>query len=87
MARKAGNGDGQGSFPLREEANPRPGAHDGLCRCGPGDPIVFLHGNPTSSYLWRNVIPHLQEVGHCIAPDLIGMGDMNLDRAWFKGLK
>jgi haloalkane dehalogenase len=42
---------------------------------GEGDPIVFLHGNPTSSYLWRNVIPHLQEVGHCIAPDLIGMGD------------
>ena len=42
---------------------------------GQGDPIVFLHGNPTSSYLWRNVIPHLQEVGHCIAPDLIGMGD------------
>jgi len=33
---------------------------------GEGDPIVFLHGNPTSSYLWRNVIPHLQELGHCI---------------------
>jgi haloalkane dehalogenase len=42
---------------------------------GSGDPIVFLHGNPTSSYLWRNVIPHLQELGRCIAPDLIGMGD------------
>jgi len=42
---------------------------------GSGDPIVFLHGNPTSSYLWRNVIPHLQEHGRCIAPDLIGMGD------------
>jgi len=42
---------------------------------GSGDPIVFLHGNPSSSYLWRNVIPHLQELGHCIAPDLIGMGD------------
>ena len=42
---------------------------------GQGDPIVLLHGNPTSSYLWRNVIPHLQPVGHCIAPDLIGMGD------------
>src|SRR5258708_12282277 len=42
---------------------------------GEGDPIVFLHGNPTSSYLWRNVIPHLQELGLCIAPDLIGMGD------------
>ena len=42
---------------------------------GEGDPIVFLHGNPTSSYLWRNVIPHLQSRGRCIAPDLIGMGD------------
>lgn len=39
------------------------------------DPIVFLHGNPTSSYLWRNVIPHLEKLGRCIAPDLIGMGD------------
>lgn len=42
---------------------------------GQGDPIVFLHGNPTSSYLWRNIIPHVQELGRCIAPDLIGMGD------------
>jgi pimeloyl-ACP methyl ester carboxylesterase len=36
---------------------------------------VLLHGNPTSSYLWRNVLPHLQPRGRCIAPDLIGMGD------------
>jgi len=42
---------------------------------GAGDPIVFLHGNPTSSYLWRNVMPHLEPLGRCIAPDLIGMGD------------
>src|SRR5260370_40519166 len=42
---------------------------------GRGDPIVFLHGNPTSSYLWRNVIPFLEGFGRCIAPDLIGMGD------------
>ena len=42
---------------------------------GDGDPIVFLHGNPTSSYLWRNVIPHVEGLGRCIAPDLIGMGD------------
>ena len=41
---------------------------------GSGDPIVLLHGNPTSSYLWRNVIPHLEERWRCIAPDLIGMG-------------
>lgn len=42
---------------------------------GQGDPIVFLHGNPTSSYLWRNVMPALEGAGRCIAPDLIGMGD------------
>jgi haloalkane dehalogenase len=42
---------------------------------GEGDPVVLLHGNPTSSYLWRNVLPHLQPLGRCIAPDLIGMGD------------
>src|SRR5215475_2089426 len=42
---------------------------------GAGDPIVLVHGNPTSSYLWRNVLPHLQSRGRCIAPDLIGMGD------------
>jgi haloalkane dehalogenase len=42
---------------------------------GHGDPIVFLHGNPTSSYLWRNVLPYLEPIGRCIAPDLIGMGD------------
>jgi len=42
---------------------------------GSGDPIVFLHGNPTSSYLWRNIIPHLTDQGRCVAPDLIGMGD------------
>ena len=42
---------------------------------GTGDPIVFLHGNPTSSFLWRKVIPPLASLGRCIAPDLIGMGD------------
>jgi haloalkane dehalogenase len=42
---------------------------------GSGDPIVLLHGNPTSSYLWRNVIPHLEASGRVIAPDLIGQGD------------
>ena len=42
---------------------------------GSGDPVVFLHGNPTSSYLWRNVIPHLSGQARCLAPDLIGMGD------------
>ncbi len=42
---------------------------------GSGDPIVFLHGNPTSSYLWRKVMPALEGMGRLIAPDLIGMGD------------
>ena len=42
---------------------------------GEGAPIVLLHGNPTSSYLWRGVIPHLAPLGRSIAPDLIGMGD------------
>jgi haloalkane dehalogenase len=41
---------------------------------GSGDPIVFLHGNPTSSYLWRNIIPYLSNHGRCLAPDLVGMG-------------
>jgi haloalkane dehalogenase len=42
---------------------------------GQGDPIVFLHGNPTSSYLWRNVMPYLEGAGRLLAPDLVGMGD------------
>jgi haloalkane dehalogenase len=41
---------------------------------GEGDPIVFLHGNPTSSYLWRNIIPEVEGLGRCLAPDLVGMG-------------
>ena len=42
---------------------------------GAGDPIVFLHGNPTPSYLWRNIIPYLLPYGRCLAPDFIGMGN------------
>lgn len=43
---------------------------------GEGQPkIVFLHGNPTSSFLWRNIMPHVTHLGHCIAPDMLGMGD------------
>ena len=41
---------------------------------GTGDPIVFQHGNPTSSYLWRNILPHVAPHARCIAPDLMGMG-------------
>ena len=53
---------------------------------GSGDPILFLHGNPTSSYLWRNVIPHVQAHGRCLAMDLIGMGKSDkpdLDYSFF----
>ncbi|HEX4963478.1 MAG TPA: haloalkane dehalogenase [Thermoanaerobaculia bacterium] len=53
---------------------------------GSGDPILLLHGNPTWSYLWRNVIPHLSSLGRCIAPDLIGFGRSdkpNLEYSWF----
>jgi haloalkane dehalogenase len=45
---------------------------------GSGDPIVFLHGNPTCSYLWRNIIPYLSRYGRCLAPDLIGMGQSGM---------
>jgi haloalkane dehalogenase len=48
--------------------------HMAYVEIGVGRPIVFLHGNPTSSYLWRNVIPHLEASGRCLAPDLVGMG-------------
>ena len=41
---------------------------------GTGDPILFLHGNPTSSYLWRNIIPYVSTKGRAVALDLIGMG-------------
>lgn len=42
---------------------------------GEGTPIIFQHGNPASSYLWRNIMPHLKGKGRLIAPDLMGMGD------------
>jgi haloalkane dehalogenase len=42
--------------------------------CGAGDPVVFLHGNPTSSYLWRTVLGRVEHLGRCLAPDLVGMG-------------
>jgi haloalkane dehalogenase len=51
------------------------GKHIAYHESGEGRSIVFLHGNPTSSYLWRNVIPHVSDLGRCIAPDLIGCGD------------
>jgi haloalkane dehalogenase len=42
---------------------------------GTGDPVVFLHGNPTSSYLWRDIVPHVSGQARCVVPDLIGQGD------------
>ena len=42
---------------------------------GNGDTFLFLHGNPTSSFLWRNIAPHVEDIGRIVIPDLIGMGD------------
>ncbi len=63
------------TFPYQKKRQEVLGQEMAYVEVGSGDPLVFLHGNPTSSYLWRNVIPHVQELGRCIAPDLIGMGD------------
>src|SRR5713226_2680416 len=63
------------TFPYQKKRQEVLGQEMAYVEVGSGDPIVFLHGNPTSSYLWRNVIPHLESSGRCIAPDLIGMGD------------
>jgi haloalkane dehalogenase len=48
---------------------------------GTGRPIVLPHGNPSSSSLWRSVLPELEGLGRCIVPDLIGMGDSDGDPA------
>jgi haloalkane dehalogenase len=63
------------TFPYQKKRKLVLGQEMAYVEVGKGDPIVFLHGNPTSSYLWRNIIPYLEGLGHCIAPDLIGMGD------------
>jgi haloalkane dehalogenase len=63
------------AFPYQKQRRRVLGCEMAYVEAGQGDPIVLLHGNPTSSYLWRNVLPHLQPLGRCIAPDLIGMGD------------
>jgi haloalkane dehalogenase len=54
---------------------PLPGTHMAYVDVAEGDPIVFLHGNPTPSYLWRNIIPYLLPLGRCLAPDYVGMGN------------
>jgi len=75
-------------------------SHLSYCESGSGAPVVFLHGNPVSSYVWRNVTPHVSPHSRCLAPDLIGMGlsgrpdiayrfadhSRYLD-AWFEALK
>jgi haloalkane dehalogenase len=63
------------AFPYQKQRRRVLGREMAYVEVGEGDPIVLLHCNPTSSYLWRNVLPHLQPAGRCIAPDLIGMGD------------
>jgi haloalkane dehalogenase len=63
------------AFPYQKQRQRVLGREMAYVEVGQGDPIVLLHGNPTSSYLWRNVLPYLQPLGRCIAPDLIGMGD------------
>jgi haloalkane dehalogenase len=63
------------AFPYQKQQRRVLGREMAYVEVGQGDPIVLLHGNPTSSYLWRNVLPHLKPRGRCIAPDLIGMGD------------
>ena len=63
------------AFPYQKQRKRILGREMAYVEAGEGDPILLLHGNPTSSYLWRNVLPHLQPLGRCIAPDLIGMGD------------
>jgi haloalkane dehalogenase len=63
------------AFPYQKQRQRVLGREMAYVEVGEGDPVVLLHGNPTSSYLWRNVLPYLQPRGRCIAPDLIGMGD------------
>jgi haloalkane dehalogenase len=62
------------AFPYQKQWRRVLGREMAYVDVGHGDPVVLLHGNPTSSYLWRNVLPHVQPLGRCIAPDLIDMG-------------
>src|ERR1700730_15959117 len=63
------------AFPYQKQRRRVLGSEMAYVEVGQGDPIVLLHGNPTSSYLWRNVLPHLQPLGRCIALHRIGMGE------------
>src|SRR5437763_15544953 len=68
-------GRGIGTQPLPKSYRIVDGKRMAFHECGEGEAIVFLHGNPTSSYLWRNVISHVEEQGRSIAVDLIRCGD------------
>lgn len=70
----AGEGDIPAVFDYASHWVEVPGARMHYVEAGSGEPVVFLHGNPTSAYLWRNVIPHVAAHARCIAPDLVGMG-------------
>lgn len=63
------------NFPYQKKYQLVLGRKMAYVEVGSGDPIVFLHGNPTSSYLWRNILSYVETLGRVIAPDLIGMGD------------
>ncbi|WP_420917120.1 haloalkane dehalogenase [Dictyobacter halimunensis] len=63
------------AFPYQKQRKSILGLEMAYVEEGQGDPIVFLHGNPTYSYVWRNILPYVQDRGRIIAPDLIGMGD------------
>jgi haloalkane dehalogenase len=62
------------AFPYEMKRLPVLDAEMAYVDVGQGEPIVFLHGNPTSSYMWRNIIPYALPFGRVLAPDLIGMG-------------
>lgn len=62
------------AFPYAMKRMPARDSEIAYVDVGEGDPVVFLHGNPTSSYLWRDIIPYAAGLGRCLAPDLIGMG-------------
>ena len=63
------------TVPLEKKTIEVNGRRMAYAEMGEGAPIVFQHGNPTSSYLWRNIMPHVRDLGRCVAIDLIGMGD------------
>jgi haloalkane dehalogenase len=73
-SRSTGRGSGSGMASYATQRTEVLGTTMGYVDVGSGPPIVLLHGNPTSSYLWRHVLPHLEGLGRCIAPDLVGMG-------------